>query len=194
VRAPDFDELVGDAPAEERERLRRTHDLLVAAGPPPELPASISSPPVRAFPRRRTAALLIAAAIAALAFAAGWFLNGGDDFEVRAAVPMHATANAPGAAALLELGYGDGDGNWPMVVKVEGLKPLPKGGYYELLLTIKGKPVAVCGSFKVKPEGQTEVRLGASYDLKNFDGWVVRPYIHGRDTFNRTVVLRTTRT
>jgi hypothetical protein len=194
VRAPDFDELVGDAPAEERERLRRTHDLLVAAGPPPELPASISSPPVRGFPRRRVAALLIAAAIAVTAFAAGWLLNEGDDFEVRAAVPMHATANAPGAAALLELGYGDGDGNWPMVVKVQGLKPLPKGGYYELLLTKEGKPVAVCGSFKVKPEGQTEVRLGASYDLKNFDGWVVRPYIHGRDKFNRTVVLRTTRT
>jgi Anti-sigma-K factor rskA len=194
VRAPDFDELVGDVPSAERERLRRAHDLLVAAGPPPELPASISSPPVREFPRRRSATLLIAAAIAALAFAAGWILNSGDDFEVRDSVPMHATANAPGAAALLELGYGDGDGNWPMVVKVQGLKPLPKGGYYELLLTKKGKPVAVCGSFKVKAEGQTEVRLGASYDLKNFDGWVVRPYIHGRDKFNRTVVLTTIRT
>lgn len=194
MRAPDFDELVGDAPAEERERMRRAHDLLVAAGPPPELPASISSPPVRAFPRRRTPALLIAAAIAALAFAAGWILNGGDDFEVRAAVPMHGTSNAPGASAMLELGYGDGDGNWPMLVKVEGLKQLPKGGYYELLLTKKGKPIAVCGSFKVKPEGWTEVRLGASYDLRSFDGWVVRPYIHGRDKFNRTVVLRTTRT
>ena len=107
---------------------------------------------------------------------------------------MRATANAPGAAGLIELGYGDDDGNWPMVVKVEGLRPLPKGGYYELLLTIKGKPVAVCGSFKVKPEGQTEVRLGASYDLRRFDGWVVRPYMHGRDKFNRTIVLRTSRT
>ena len=194
MKAPDFDELVGEAPAEERERLRRVHDLLVSAGPPPELPASIASPPVRAFPRRRVATLLIAAAVAVAAFAAGWFLHGGDDFEVRGAVPMHATANAPGAAAVLELGYGDGDGNWPMVVKVQGLKPLPKGGYYELLLTKNGKPVAVCGSFKVKPAGQTEVRLGASYDLRNFDGWVVRPYIHGRDRFNRTIVLRTTRT
>jgi hypothetical protein len=194
VRAPDFDELVGDVPADERERLRRAHDLLVSAGPPPELPEGMASPPVRGFPRRRVAALLIAAAIGVTAFVAGWVLRGGDDFDVRAAVPMHATANAPGAAALIELGYGDDDGNWPMVVKVEGLRPLPKGGYYELLLTIKGKPVAVCGSFKVKPEGQTEVRLGASYDLRRFDGWVVRPYMHGRNRFNRTVVLRTSRT
>ena len=81
-----------------------------------------------------------------------------------------------------------------MVVKVEGLKQLPKGGYYELLLTKDGKPVAVCGSFKVDPEGVTEVRLGASYDLRRFDGWVVRPYIHGRDRFNRTVVLQTSTT
>jgi hypothetical protein len=194
VKAPDFDELVGDVPADERERLRRAHDLLVAAGPPPELPEGMASPPVRGFPRRRVAALLVAAAIAVTAFAAGWLLRGGDSFDVRASVPMHATANAPGAAALIELGYGDNNGNWPMVVKVEGLRPLPKGGYYELLLTIKGKPVAVCGSFKVNPEGRTEVRLGASYNLRRFDGWVVRPYMHGRDRFNRTIVLRTSRT
>lgn len=194
MTAPDFDELVGDVPADERERLRRAHDLLVAAGPPPELPASIASPPVRGFPRRRVAALLIAAAIAVAAFAAGWLLRGSDEFEVRGSVPMHATANAPGASALIELGYGDDHGNWPMLVKVEGLKQLPKGGYYELLLTKDGKPVAVCGSFKVDPEGVTEVRLGASYDLRRFDGWVVRPYIHGRDRFNRTVVLQTSTT
>jgi hypothetical protein len=154
----------------------------------------MASPPVRGFPRRRVATLLIAAAIGLTAFAAGWVLRGDDNFDVRASVPMQGTAKAPGAAGLIELGYGDDDGNWPMVVKVSGLDPLPKGGYYELLLTIKGKPVAVCGSFKVKPEGQTEVRLGASYDLRRFDGWVVRPYMHGRNRFNRTVVLRTSRT
>jgi hypothetical protein len=35
------------------------------------------------------------------------------------------------------------------------------------------------------------VRLGASYRLRDFDGWVVRPYVHGRDKLNQTVVLRT---
>jgi hypothetical protein len=49
----------------------------------------------------------------------------------------------------------------------------------------------VCGSFKVKSEAPTKVPLGASYDLSDFDGWVVRPYVHGRDRLNETVVLTT---
>jgi len=37
-RVPDFDELVGgDVTGDERERLRRAHELLVHTGPPPEL-------------------------------------------------------------------------------------------------------------------------------------------------------------
>jgi hypothetical protein len=193
VSRPNFDELVGkDLPAAERERLRRAHDLLVAAGPPPEMPRLPASPPVRALPRRRVAALLIAAALALAAFGAGWFVRGtNDEFDVRRAVPMRSTANAPNASALIELGYPDDEGNWPMLVTVRGLKPLPKGGYYELLLTRDGKPVAVCGSFKVKSQGLTTVRLGASYNLRNFDGWVVRPYVHDRDAFNRLIFLRT---
>jgi hypothetical protein len=193
VSRPNFDELVGEGlPAAERERLRRAHDLLVAAGPPPEMPRLPASPPVRALPRRRVAALLIAAALALAAFGAGWFVRGtNDEFDVRRAVPMRSTANAPNASALIELGYPDDEGNWPMLVTVRGLKPLPKGGYYELLLTRDGKPVAVCGSFKVKSQGLTTVRLGASYNLRNFDGWVVRPYVHDRDAFNRLIFLRT---
>lgn len=190
---PNFDELVGDdLPLEDRERLRRVHELLVAADPPPELPQLLASPPVRALPRRRVAALLLAAALALAAFGAGWLLGGpNDEFDVRRAVPMRSTANAPSASGLIELGYPDDEGNWPMLVTVRGLKPLPEGGYYELLLTRDGKPVAVCGSFKVKAQGATTVRLGASYDLGNFDGWVVRPYVHDRDAFNELIFLTT---
>ena len=193
TRPPDFDELIGpDLPPGDRERLRRVHDLLVAAGPPPEMPQLLASPPVRALPRRRVVALLIAAALALAAFGAGWLLSGPtDEFDVRRAVPMQSTANAPNASALIELGYPDDEGNWPMLVTVRGLKPLPEGGYYELLLTRDGRPVAVCGSFKVKSDGATTVRLGASYDLSNFDGWVVRPYVHDRDAFNELIVLKT---
>jgi hypothetical protein len=193
VSRPNFDELVGEGlPAAERERLRRAHDLLVAAGPPPEMPRLPASPPVRALPRRRVAALLIAAALALAAFGAGWFVRGtNDEFDVRRAVPMRSTANAPNASALIELGYPDDEGNWPMLVTVRGLKPLPKGGYYELLLTKDGKPVAVCGSFKVRSQGATTVRLGASYNLRNFDGWVIRPYVHERDKFNELLFLKT---
>ena len=103
---------------------------------------------------------------------------------------MHATSNAPGAWGQIELGYPDAQGNWPMLVTVRGLEPLPEGGYYELLLTRDGEPVATCGSFKVEGRGATTVRLGASYDLSNFDGWVVRPYIHDRDKFNQLIFLR----
>lgn len=197
MNAPNFDDLIGeDVPAWERERLRRAHDLLVAAGPPPELPAALESPPVRTLNRRRVALLLLAAAVAVAAFAAGWTLSTRNDesFDVRRAVPMRATANAPQASALIELGHPDSQGNWPMLVTVRGLEPLPDGGYYELLLTKDGQPVATCGSFKVKASGATTVPLSAAYDLKKFDGWVVRPYIHGRDKFNQTVVLRTQQT
>jgi len=192
-RAPDFDELIGrDLPAGDRERLRRVHELLVAAGPPPEMPRLVTPFPARPHPRRRVAALLIAATLALAAFGAGWLLGGtNDEFEVRRAVPMRSTENAPNASALIELGYPDDEGNWPMLVTVRGLKPLPEGGYYELLLTLDGRPVAVCGSFKVKSEGATTVRLGASYDLSNFDGWVIRPYVHDRDAFNELIFLRT---
>jgi hypothetical protein len=193
MSGPNFDELVGaDLPPGERERLRRVHDLLVAAGPPPEMPQLLASPRVRALRPRRVAALLIAAALAVASFGAGWLLGGtNDEFEVRRAVPMRSTANAPNASALIELGYPDDEGNWPMLVTVRGLKPLPNGGYYELLLTSEGRPVAVCGSFKVKSQGATTVRLGASYNLRNFDGWVIRPYVHNRDEFNQLVFLKT---
>ena len=193
MSGPNFDELVGgELPPEERDRLRRVHDLLVAAGPPPDMPQLLASPPVSALPVRRAVAVLIAAARALAMFGAGWLLRGStDEFDVRRAVPMRSTSNAPNASALIELGYPDDEGNWPMLVTVRGLKPLPNDGYYELLLTKEGKPVAVCGSFKVKSQGATTVRLGASYNLRNFDGWVIRPYVHKRDRFNELVFLKT---
>jgi hypothetical protein len=191
---PDFDELIGDDVDDlERARLRRVHDLLVAAGPPADMPAALSTPPVVGFRRRRVALALLAAALLVAAFAGGWLARdaGDDSFEVRREVPMRGTAAAPVASGSLSLGYADDHGNWPMLVSVRGLSQLPDGGYYELLLTRKGRPVATCGSFKVGPNGEATVQLGASYRLSDFDGWVVRPYVHKRDKLNQTVVLRT---
>ena len=191
---PNFDDLIGDElPPEDRKRLRRVHELLVAAGPPPEMPELLASPPVRAAPRRRAVALLIAAALAVAAFGAGWLVRGSDDpdFEVRAAVAMRGTSAAPAAWGTIELGYADDEGNWPMVVEVAGLDPLPEGGYYELLLTKDGEAVLVCGSFNVGPDGNATVRLGGSYNLRNFDGWVVRPWVRGARELNKTAVLTT---
>jgi hypothetical protein len=206
ARPPDFDSLLGpDVPEDERARLRRVHELLVTAGPPPEFPSSLETPPAPArivwLRRRKATWVALAAALAVAAFAGGFLLAGGSDgsdaaqgdsFELRGVVPLEATSKAPaGAWGRIELGKSDGYGNWPMLVKVE---PLPEDGYYVLMLTSEGRPVATCGTFKVRPEGPTTARLGASYRLRDFDGWVIRPYVHDRPVFNKTVFLKTATT
>jgi hypothetical protein len=195
VTGPDFDQLFGDeVSGAERERLRGVHDLLVAAGPPPELSPALESPPdvggaagakVLLFPRRRRAALLlIAAALAAAAFGGGFFAGGHgrgsrSSFKASVAVQMHGTAAARNALATIELGKADDAGNWPMLVTVQGLPQLQRGAYYELYLTRHGRLAASCGTFTVHA-GTTKVHLNAPYKLKRFDGWVVTKHIAGR--------------
>ncbi len=187
-RVPDFAELVGaDVPAEERERLQRAHELLVAAGPPPELPPELAAvpspePKVTLLPqRRRFTAIGLAAALALAAFFAGYFIGGtrSGGFHVAAVSEMHGTAAAPGALATIRLAERDSAGNWPMKLSVRGLKPLPRGGYYELYLSRHGRPAASCGTFTVHA-GTTTVRLNAPYPLKEYDGWVVTRHASGR--------------
>lgn len=191
MKAPDFDDVVGtDLDPAERERLRRVHDLLVTVGPPHVLPVALAAPQRRTFPYRR-AFVLLAAALALAGFGAGWFARDGESFAVRQAVSMHATTDAPGAWGVIKLGFPDADGNWQMLVTVAGLKPLPKDGYYNLELTIDGKPVATCGTFRVSSTKETTVKLGASYNLKAFDGWVVQPWYRPGHKLNRLIVLTT---
>jgi hypothetical protein len=199
---PDFDDLIDDdLPASERERLRRVHEWLIVAGPPPELPASLVNPPERPtkseipyFPRRRwAAAALVAAALAAAAFGGGYLVGnggGGDAFAAKRVVKMSPTAAAPdGAQGSLKLGAKDEDGNWPMLVNVSNLRELPKGGYYNLYLTKKGRPVVLCGSFVVGGD-HTSVSFTEPYALDRFDGWVVTLQLPRRHEPGRTV-LRT---
>ena len=45
----DFDDLVGgDLSPDERRRLEEVHEMLLAAGPPPDLPAALREPPAPA--------------------------------------------------------------------------------------------------------------------------------------------------
>jgi hypothetical protein len=177
---PEFDELVGaDLGPEERERLLRVHELLVAAGPPPELPSSLTSAPaarsVRVLPRRRRGALLaLAAALGVLVFAVG-FLAGdrGDRPGTFQVLAMMGTPAAAGASASLEIFDTDAAGNWPMELRVRGLPPSPSVERYELWLTKDGRLGALCGSFLAEPDGTTVVPINAPYNLKEFDGWVV---------------------
>jgi hypothetical protein len=181
---PDFRELVGgdDLTAEEAARLERVHDMLVAAGPPPELPPRLAEPepapredsPVAFLPRRRAGLVLgLAAALALIAFVGGYVAghNRGDAFPTKFSVTMHGTPLASNASAEIKVGEDDSDGNWPLKVVVHGLKPLPAGQYYEMFLTRHGKRIANCGTFRLT-SGQS-VRLNAPYNLRHFDGWIV---------------------
>jgi Anti-sigma-K factor rskA len=187
TRYPDFDDLVGgDVPAEERERLRRAHELLIEAGPPPELSPELESVPwpddalAPLFGRRRKPAAarrpLLVAAVLATALVVGFLLGQattGGSFDARRTVQLHGTALAQGASGTLQLGTKDADGNWPMKLHVEGLPKLAGGGYYDLYLTKGGKPLVSCGTFNARDN--TTVELSAAYNLERFDknGWVI---------------------
>jgi hypothetical protein len=187
---PDFDELVDtDLPAEERDRLRRVHDLLVAAGPLPELPPELEHPQapdpaevVPFFNRRRSAVNLIAAAaVAAVAFGGGYLFGHREPgFTAARTVRMHGTAAAPNALASVQIGTPNGEGNWPMLVKTSYLPELPARGYYTIWLTRGGKPVAPCGTFRAHGD-TTSVTFNVAYTLKRFDGWVVTKWTPGTE-------------
>jgi hypothetical protein len=200
----DFEELIGEELApEERERLRRAHDLLIAAGPPPELPPSLAEPgaveaePTPFFNRRRNATLLVlAAALGALAFGIGYLTGGrsdnSDSFAAKKTIVMHGTTTAPpGAIASIALGERDDAGNWQMLVRASNLAKLKPGRYYTLWLTRKGRAVAPCGSFVVSGgDATTEARFTVAYKRKNFDGWVLTEQARGDRTAG-PVLLRT---
>jgi hypothetical protein len=190
TRRPDFDDLVGyELPSAERERLRRAHELLLEAGPPPELSPELDSVPWpdealqplfgrRRRPTARRALLLAAALVTAVVVGfvlgqAATSTNSTSSIKASQTVRLRGTALARGALATLQLGQADDAGNWPMVLHVSGLPKLAKGGYYALYLTKGGKPLVSCGTINVS--GATSVRLSAAYALEQFDkhGWVI---------------------
>src|ERR1700729_555465 len=116
----DFYDLIDtdDLSDDEEERLRRTHDLLLRVGPPPDLPAGLLRPPseraeveiaetevdavesnvvplrARSNPQRVRVALAAAAAVAAAAFGGGYLFGHSSTGTFASArdVPMHAVA------------------------------------------------------------------------------------------------------
>ena len=177
-----FEDLVGDVgdlEPGERARLERVHALLVAAGPPPEVPLDLREPPalqpVRLLPERRRYTLaLIAAALVAIAFGSGYLLGGrSDDVSVFRNVSMAGVGEGVGAFASIEIREEDAAGNWPMVMRVRGLRESRnRDDYYELWLTRNGELADSCGRFIVT-DGVTEVALTVPYGFKRYDGWVV---------------------
>ena len=185
----DFVDTENLAPDEEA-RLRRVHELLVQAGPPPDLPPSLERTPEAAeaeivqfplLPRRRWAvAALVAATLVAIAFGGGYALAHSKNAPQALSVSHIVTMNGPGGAqGLVRLSTPDSAGNWPMEMEVNGLPKQPqRDSYYALWLTRNHKPVELCGTFRVSGN-PTTVRFTVPYNLKNVDGWVVTAHAGG---------------
>lgn len=182
----DFRDLIDpDELGEDEERkLRRIHDLLVQAGPPPDLPPALERAPEGAdaeivqfplLPRRRWAvAAVLAATLTLLAFGGGYLTGHSkakpESFTTQRVVAMHGSADA---LAVLRIAKADTVGNWPMELEVTGLpEQRPRGSYYELWLTKGGKPVEPCGTFRVHGD-TTRVRFSVPYAFERGAGWVV---------------------
>jgi hypothetical protein len=187
--------------SDEEARLRRVHELLVQAGPPPDLPPGLERPPTAPaeaeivqfplLPRRRwTLAAVAAIALLVLAFGGGYLVGHAKtkptSFATKRVVPMHDG----NAVALLRVASRDSAGNWSMELEVNNLPTQSdRRAYYELWLTRNGKPVAPCGTFRVN-QRTTTIRLSVPYDFRRFNGWVVtRQGVH--DNGPGPVVLST---
>lgn len=201
-REPSFDDLVGaETSAEERERLRGVHELLLEAGPPPELTPKLQKAPSfgvfrlqsRKQPVKQRAFLLLAAALSILAvFAAGYAVadHRGATHTAKLkpfTVALKGTAAVPRAHATLEVWH-DRAGNWPMTLKVVGLPNQPRT-YYEVYLVRKGKPWGSCGKFRVASSSQAvTLTLNAPYPLQPGDSWVVTRSVQGGSEPGQTVL------
>ena len=177
----DFVDLNG-LDAEEQARLRRVHELLVEAGPPPELPtglATLSAGVTRArvipFPqaRRRIAAgLVLAAALAAAAFGGGYLAGHQSHAGLQTVRVVAMTGrNALGS---VRVGVPDAAGNWPIDFRVTGLpKQASQYAYYELFVVRNGKPIFPCGGFRVVGAGTTAANFKVPYEVVGTTRWVL---------------------
>jgi hypothetical protein len=187
TRGPNFDELIGAETSDaERERLRRAHELLLQAGPPPELSPDLQAGPNlgMTLARRRAAKpramLLLAAALAiVLVFVAGYVVGNGGQGNSAAVRPVRllalkGTSAARNAQGTLEVDRVR-DGNWPMTLSVVGLPKLPARRYYYVYLVRNGRPWGVCGTFRIAGSSSHVVTLTltAPYELRKGDSWIV---------------------
>ncbi len=166
----------GDLPADEHARLQRAHEMLIQAGPAPELPPSLAQPPAEPstpglrFPRRRRwTAISAVAAAAVVVLAIGYGIGNRSDVRPPTqAIPLSGEGDATGS---IEVFAADDAGNWPLRLIVAGL-PQAEDGRFELWLTRDGALADLCGSFAAT-DGAANVRLNAPYRLRTYDDWVV---------------------
>ena len=189
-REPHLDELIdAEGSGAERQRLQHVHELLLEAGPPPELSPKLESGPTlgmtlhrrRAVKRRALLLLAAAVAIAAVFFGGYGVGNHGGTHNARQralAVELTGTRLAPHAEGALQVWNSADGNNWPMTLGVAGLPELPPHSYYEVYLFRNGKiqTWGKCGSFRVGGAGSAAavtVTLTSPYTLEKGDSWVV---------------------
>lgn len=171
-----FDELIGTEPeGVERAQLQRVHDLLVAAGPPPELTPQLESGPTLAMTlgrvrtmakKRRRYIPLLAAAVLTLVILVAGLASTGSSFKP---IPLTGTPNAPGASGVLGI-LPPTKTTQPMQVSVEGLDP----GVYAVYLVHAGRSWEKCGTFTVvKTPVQHPTTINSPYRAKKGDTWYV---------------------
>lgn len=199
-RDPNLDELIGADPrGAERERLQAVHELLLEAGPPPELSDKLEAGPTLAMtlskPRRRPkprALLLLAAALAIfVVFFAGYGVGNhrsGSSANTRVvAQALKGTSLEPQAEGTLQVWSSKDGSNFPMTLSVVGLPKLPPHSYYDVYLLRNGKIQSwgKCGAFRVGDSGSAgglTVTLTSPYPLEKGDSWVVtRPGVGGAE-------------
>jgi hypothetical protein len=203
TRPPEFEDLV-DVEDVDAARLRRVHELLVAAGPPPELSPELAAGPTLAMTlgktpaharerrhmQRRTALLAAAIVVLLLAFLLGYISGNHTTSAQGTLLRLGGTAAAPKAQASLRVDAADAQGNLPMELAAVGLPKLSGKGYYEVFLVRSGKIVGPCGSFVVtRAKAGVNVKLTAPYAVRKGDGWIVTKQSWG-DAQAGPVVLR----
>ncbi|HKN64307.1 MAG TPA: hypothetical protein VJV76_08265 [Gaiellaceae bacterium] len=198
-REPTLDDLIdAETTGEERARLRGVHEMLLEAGPPPELSPKLEAGPTlgmtlqRKRALKRRAMLLLAATLAVVGvFLAGYAVanRGGGGNSPALTEALKGTGLAPQAQGTLEV-WDSRAGNWPMTLSVVGLKQLAPHSYYEVYLVRNGKPWGSCGAFRVTSAGAgvVTVTLTAPYTLRKGDSWVVTLRAAGGTEPGKTVL------
>ena len=184
----DFEDLVDltGVGAEDEAKLRRVHQMLIAAGPPADLPVELAKPvPVggqvvslaeHAKRRRPVAAVLIAATVAVACFGGGYVLatqarSDSSAINVIRIVPLQGVQQ--NSLASLSVGSSDQNGNWPLQLTVSGLPQLKGEARYYLVVKQGDGRGVLCGSFEVAPHGSTTVTFNVAYKVKPSTQWII---------------------
>jgi hypothetical protein len=180
-----FDELIGSEPeGSERNRLRNVHELLLEAGPPPELTPEIEAGPTlamtmgraqRAQQKARSRRMFLPAIAAAMLIAVLIAFGSGLIHHSRyPTISLQGTAFAPNASGTLEILRAKTGEKQPMRITVIGL-PASKHSPYIVYLVRNGHVVAPCGSFAVTdPNRSLTATLNSPYRLRSNDSWIVK--------------------